>query len=111
MPAEEPDPDETVAPVLPEPPITALDLGTQGIGTVLWTTGFFGDYAWLRLPGVLDGHGGPLHEQGASPWHGVFFMGLPWMTRRRSTLVTGMEVDAPWIAGLVAARLGVAVRA
>ena len=78
---------------------------------MLWATGFDGDYTWLRLPGVLDDHGRPLHEEGASPWPGLFFMGLPWMTRRRSTLISGVEVDAPWIAGLVAERLGVAMPA
>jgi putative flavoprotein involved in K+ transport len=105
-PAAEPDPAETVEPVLPVPPIAALDIEAAGIGAVIWATGFDGDYAWLRLPGVLDDHGRPLHEDGASPWPGVFYMGLPWMTRRRSALIVGLPADAPWIAGLVAARLG-----
>lgn len=53
----------------------------------------------------------PLHDDGVSPWPGQFFMGLPWMTRRRSTLFIGVEMDESWIEGLVAERLGVAMPA
>jgi putative flavoprotein involved in K+ transport len=105
-PPAEDDPAETVAPRLPDPPILSLDPAARGISAVIWCTGLDGDFGWVRLPGVLDGRGGPVHERGVTGCAGVFFTGLPWLSARRSDLVTGVELDAPRIAGLVAARCG-----
>lgn len=99
-----PDPAETVAPRLPDPPILALDPAALGISTVVWCTGLDGDFGWVRLPGVLDAAGRPAHERGVTACQGVYFTGLPWLSARRSGLVTSVECDAPRIAGLVAAR-------
>ena len=103
-PPAEDDPAETVAPRLPDPPILSLDPAARGVTAVVWCTGLDGDFGWVRLPGVLDGRGGPVHERGVTARAGVFFTGLPWLTARRSDLVTGVERDAPRIARLVAAR-------
>ena len=103
-PPPEPDPAETVKPRLPDPPILALDPAARGISTVIWCTGLDGDFSWVHLPGVLDAEGRPAHERGVTGCPGVYFTGLPWLSARRSGLVTGVEHDAPRIAGLVAAR-------
>ena len=103
-PPPEPDPAENVEPRLPDPPILALDPAARGISAVVWCTGLDGDFGWVRLPGVLDAEGRPAHERGATACPGVYFTGLPWLSARRSGLVTGVEHDAPRIAGLVAAR-------
>ena len=104
-PPAEPDPAEGVAPRLPAPPTQSLDPAPRGISTVIWCTGLDGDFGWVRLPGVLDGEGRPAHERGVTACPGVYFTGLPWLSARRSSLVTGVEHDAPRIAALVAARL------
>jgi putative flavoprotein involved in K+ transport len=47
-----PTPRPIPAPIAPPAP-RALDLGAEGIRTVLWATGYRRSYPWLRLP-VLD---------------------------------------------------------
>jgi putative flavoprotein involved in K+ transport len=99
-----PDPAEAVAPCLPAPPVLLFDLAEHGVSTVVWCTGLDGDFSWVRLQGVLDAQGRPAHERGVTACPGIYFTGLPWLSARRSGLVTGVEHDAPRIAGLVAAR-------
>jgi len=70
-----PDAAETVAPRFPVPPILRLDLAEAGITTVLWSTGFTGDFSWLAVPGALDDEGNPAQEKGISV-PGVYFAGL-----------------------------------
>lgn len=70
-----PDAAETVAPRFPDPPILRLDLAEAGITTVLWSTGFTGDFSWLAVPGALDARGDPAQEKGLSV-PGVYFAGL-----------------------------------
>jgi putative flavoprotein involved in K+ transport len=103
-PPAEPDPAEVVAPHLPDPLILSLEPSACGISTVVWCTGLDGDFGWVRLPGALDAQGKPAHEHGVTSCPGVYFTGLPWLSARRSGLVTGVEHDGPRIAELVAAR-------
>ncbi len=73
------------------PPLS-LDLGT--IRTILWATGYRPDYSWLDLP-VLDRKGRIRHDGGVvteSP--GVYVLGLPFLRRRKSTLIDGVGDDA-----------------
>lgn len=75
------------------PPLL-LDLARRGIGTVVWATGFRPDYHWLDVP-VLDAKGALRHEGGvvtASP--GLYALGLPFLRRRKSTLIDGVGDDA-----------------
>jgi putative flavoprotein involved in K+ transport len=75
--------------------------------TVLWCTGFEPDTGWIDVPGALTGSGAPRHDRGASPVHGLHWMGLPWQTRVNSSLVDGVDRDAR----LTAWRIGTALRA
>jgi len=76
---------------------------------VVWATGFRSDYGWLRIPGALDAEGKPLHERGASPVSGLYYVGLPWQTSRNSALIGGVGKDAEAIVRRIAA--GRAMRA
>jgi putative flavoprotein involved in K+ transport len=80
---------------------TELDLKAEGIATVVWATGFTGSFGWLP-PSALDADGQPLHRQGVSPLPGLYFVGLPWLTRRKSGVVYGAGDDAERVAELVA---------
>ena len=77
-----------------EPPeLTSLDLRTEGISTVLWTTGYQLDYRWIRLP-VLDGEGIPAQVDGVSTVEGLSFIGLPWLRDQGSATLFGIQRDA-----------------
>ncbi|MGI8419581.1 MAG: flavin-containing monooxygenase [Candidatus Levyibacteriota bacterium] len=67
-------------------------------GTVLWCTGFRGDYSWLRdIAGALNEKGLPLHMEGISPIPGLFYVGLEWQRSRASSLVMGASQDAEFV--------------
>ena len=51
---------------------------------MVWCTGFSGDFTWLD-PALVDVDGQPLHEDAAAPAPGVWYLGLRWLIRRRSS--------------------------
>lgn len=77
-------------------PILSLDLGKAGISTILWATGYEQDFSWLKVD-ALDGQGRPEHLRGISTEPGVYFLGLPWLTRRASSFIYGVWHDARYI--------------
>lgn len=96
--------------LLPDPdcatrPIRALDLKAAGIGTIIWATGFGADYGWLKLD-AFDGSGRPLHQRGVSSEPGLYFLGLPWQTRRGSSFIWGVWHDAGYVADHIAKQRG-----
>jgi putative flavoprotein involved in K+ transport len=93
-PPAEPDPAETVAPRLPNPPIRSLDPAECGITTVIWCTGFQGDFRWVSLPGALDAQGQPVHKDGVSLLPGVYFTGLDLATTRKSGTILAVAEEA-----------------
>jgi len=87
----EPQPDCVVNPIL------NLDLAQAGITTIIWATGFSSDYSWLKLD-VFDERGRPKHQRGVSAERGIYFLGLPWQSRRGSSFIWGVWHDAKHIA-------------
>lgn len=71
----------------------SLDLIAEGIGTVIWATGYRPDYSWLDVP-VLDRHGRLRHDGGVVDAPGLYVMGLPFMRRRKSSFIDGAADDA-----------------
>ena len=104
-PAAEPDPAEVVAPRLPTPRLRSLDPLERGITSVVWCTGFRGDYRWVRLP-VLDGEGQPVHEEGLSALPGIYFAGMDFAKTRRSGTIHAIAEEAGRLVGHLAGRLG-----
>ncbi|MBC2837442.1 flavin-containing monooxygenase [Paragemmobacter straminiformis] len=93
---------------LPDPdcvtnPLRQLDLKQAGISAIIWATGFAPDYSWLRA-GRFDAKGAPVHDKGITEVPGLYFLGLPWLTRRASPFIWGVWHDADHIAGHIAAR-------
>ncbi len=94
----------------PEPecltnPITELNLEGERISTIIWATGYTVDYDWLKVD-TLDEDGRPDHFRGVASEPGVYFLGLPWLTRRASSFVYGVWHDAKYLADHIAARRG-----
>jgi putative flavoprotein involved in K+ transport len=70
-----------------------LDLADEGIRTVIWATGFRPDYSWLEVP-VLDRKGRVRHDGGVVESPGMYLMGIPFLRRRKSSLIDGAGDDA-----------------
>lgn len=84
-------------------PILSLDPRQAGISTIIWATGYVLDFSWMKID-VFDGKGRPLHERGVSRVPGLYFLGLPWLSRRASAFIWGVWRDAEYLAGHIAAR-------
>jgi putative flavoprotein involved in K+ transport len=93
-PAAEPDPAETIEPRLPKTSLRELDVVACGITTVVWCTGFDGDFSWIRVSGVLDARGQPVQEEGVSPVRGIYFAGLDFASTRKSGTILGIAEEA-----------------
>ncbi len=94
-----PEPDY-VPPWAPPADPTGLDLGAEGITSIVWAIGYRPDYRWLRV-GVFDGTGRPTHTRGVTAVPGLYFVGLPWMHTWGSGRFLGVAADAEHVARCV----------
>ena len=78
-------------------PILELNLAEAGITSIIWATGFAVDYSWLKVD-AFDEAGKPKHERGVSAEPGIYFLGLPWLSRRGSSFIWGVWHDARYLA-------------
>jgi len=84
-------------------PVLELDLTEVGITSILWATGFDVDYSWLKVD-AFDNQGKPKHERGISAEAGIYFLGLPWQSRRGSSFIWGVWHDAKFLADQISIR-------
>ncbi len=95
-------------PELPEPePFDGEapeELNLSGFGAVVFAGGFRPDYeSWVRFPGAFDELGFPIHEEGASTVvPGLYFAGVHFLRKRKSSLLGGVGEDAAIVAGQIA---------
>ncbi|MCB1386386.1 MAG: NAD(P)-binding domain-containing protein [Nitratireductor sp.] len=82
-------------------PVLSLDLATADIRTIVWATGFTVDYGWLKAD-TFDERGRPVHVRGVGREPGVYFVGLPWQSRRGSSFIWGVWHDARFVADQIA---------
>lgn len=80
-----------------------VDLVREGVGAIVWATGYRPDYSIVRAP-VLDGHGEVIQRRGVTPAAGLYFLGLRWMHTRTSNFIDGVGRDAEYVAAHLAAR-------
>lgn len=105
-PAATDDPAEVVAARLPSPPITALDLAARGIGTIIWCTGFDGDFSWLKIAGAIGPDRQPCHVDGIGTTSGLYFPGLDFASTRKSGTILAAADETRRIVAHILARLG-----
>lgn len=84
-------------------PILALDLAQAGVTSIIWATGFRSDYSWIDADAFNDS-GQPKHQRGVSAEPGLYFLGLPWQSRRGSAFIWGVWHDAKYIADRIVTR-------
>lgn len=89
------------APACMTSPEMRLNLAEKNITTIIWATGFTADYRWLNV-NAFDAQGKPQHQRGVSSEPGVYFLGLPWLSRRGSSFIWGVWHDAKYIADQIA---------
>ncbi|SNT74023.1 flavin-containing monooxygenase [Paracoccus seriniphilus] len=92
--------------ILPDPdclinPIDHIDLAKEGVASIIWATGFRQDFSWLKVD-AFDAKGSPIHHRGLSIEPDVYFLGLPWQSRRGSSFLWGVWHDAKHIADQIA---------
>lgn len=104
-PAPVDDPAETVPPRIPFPPITSLDLASSGISTIIWCTGFDGDFNWLKVPGTLGPDQQPLQVNSMAAAEGIYFAGLDFASTRKSGTILASVDESRAIVGHIQQRL------
>jgi putative flavoprotein involved in K+ transport len=96
------------APELPEP--VAFDSPTResvdvaGFGALIFTSGFRPDYrSWIEADEAFDERGFPVTADGRSTVvPGLYFCGVPFLRKRKSSLLMGVGEDAAIIARSIA---------
>ncbi|MBM3347848.1 MAG: FAD-dependent oxidoreductase, partial [Betaproteobacteria bacterium] len=91
----DPDPDCLTNPIL------ELDFARAGVTCIIWATGYSADYGWLKFD-IFDEKGLPKHRRGVSSEPGIYFLGLPWQSRRGSSFIWGVWHDAQHVADRIA---------
>ena len=87
-----------------ESPPLGMDLTSGEIQTILWATGFRPDYSWLDVP-VFDRKGRLRHDGGVVEAPGMYLMGIPFLRRRKSSLIDGAADDAQDLSAHLACHL------
>ena len=108
--AENPGEDDVSPPHRFEPtrveaaPPLGMDLTNGEIRTIVWATGFRPDHSWLDVP-VFDRKGRIRHDGGIVEAPGMYLMGIPFLRRRKSSLIDGAADDARDLSAHLAAHL------
>ena len=76
-----------------ESPPLLVNLARGGFKTIIWATGFRPDYSWLDVP-VVDPKGYIRHDGGVVESPGLYLLGMPFLRRRKSSLIDGVGDDA-----------------
>lgn len=82
-------------------PLEAIDFAKEDVSTIIWATGFRQDFSWIKAD-AFDDAGAPIHQRGVSKEPDIYFLGLPWQSRRGSTFLWGVWHDAKYIADQIA---------
>jgi putative flavoprotein involved in K+ transport len=72
--------------------VTELDLKAANITAIIWAMGYTADYSLVKLP-VIDEDGFPITQRGATQYPGLYFVGMNWLSTRKSVTLFGMNAD------------------
>jgi putative flavoprotein involved in K+ transport len=83
--------------------VTELDLDIVGITSIIWAAGYTFDFSWVKFP-IFDEFGYPVQQRGVTAQPGLYFVGLQWLHKPKSSLLLGVGDDAEYIAAHIAER-------
>ena len=72
--------------------LTELDLEARNINTVIWAIGYTADYSLVKLP-ITDEDGFPITQRGVTQYPGLYFVGMHWLSSRKSAILLGVNED------------------
>jgi putative flavoprotein involved in K+ transport len=81
-----------------------LDPSEHHLTTVIWCTGFEGDYSFVQVPGVLNERGQPLEHEGLTEAPGLYFAAVDFSSTRKSGLIAGIAEEAQRLVDHIVAR-------
>ena len=81
-----------------------INLKEKNITSIIWATGYKGDFSYLKFP-VHNSEGELDHKDGIAGIEGLYFLGLPWLRKRKSGIVFGIDEDAKFICERIKADL------
>jgi putative flavoprotein involved in K+ transport len=86
-------------------PVSHLNLKDAGVSAIVWASGFRYDFDWVKLP-IFDDGGEPVHRRGVTQLPGVYFLGLRWLYKRRSSFLlrAGPAEDAGYLSEQIMVR-------
>jgi putative flavoprotein involved in K+ transport len=86
-------------------PVSRLNLKDAGVGAIVWASGFRYEFDWVKLP-LFDDGGEPMHRRGVTQFPGIYFLGLRWLYKRKSSFLlrAGPAEDAAYLAEQIIAR-------
>lgn len=98
-----PPPDDIAVDWTPRQTPTELDLAAEGIGSIVWATGYRLDFSWIDAA-VFGKRSYPVQDRGVTAAPGLCFIGLPLMYTPGSSLFWGVGADAEHIVDHIEAR-------
>jgi len=72
--------------------ITELDLKAAGVNTIIWAMGYKSDFSLVKLP-ITDEDGFPIQKGGVTQYPGLYFVGMNWLSKRKSVTLWGVNED------------------
>jgi putative flavoprotein involved in K+ transport len=76
--------------------VTELDLKAANINTVIWAMGYIADYSLVKLA-IADEDGFPIQQRGVTQYPGLYFVGMNWLSKRKSAILLGVNEDVEHI--------------
>jgi putative flavoprotein involved in K+ transport len=78
------------------PVIRSLDLAIEGIGVIIWATGYSKDYSLVQFP-ILDSDNYPITDRGVTHYPGLYFLGMNWMNKCKSGFLMGVGESSQYL--------------
>ncbi len=74
----------------------SLSLVNENITNIIWATGYKPNFEFIKLP-IFNSDNSILQVQGLTDIQGLYFLGIPWLSKRKSGIIWGIKEDAEFI--------------